>query len=279
MRSAPGPAGRLVRLADVVEWLMQSRELPLSAAVQAIAESLEKQGAKLTLYQARQGDYAQPATSENVLGARRLIRPAETVLRRPSWASNWQGDRPAVPVHIPEKWAEPTPPGPEPAAVKAAKFILENWTRTWHARPPGAAPGTPAQRQRFIGGPSDKAAALCVRLSDAVALWGFGLVATPEPAGIESFSDLVQFRATNPGAKWLDDHKAIVAAEVAARGGRGSAGVAAGVASELGVTPARLNKILAGRERDAEEDFDPTERRPAPRRVETAFEHGLKRRY
>ncbi|WP_144735262.1 hypothetical protein [Extensimonas perlucida] len=279
MRSAPGAAGRLVLLADVVHWLAQTRELPLSAAVQSVAHTLETQGAKLPLFRAQPGDYAQPCTSGNVLGSCRLIQKAQTVLRRPSWASDWQGDRPAVPVPVPEKWATPTPPGPESAAQKAARFILENWPRTVHARPPGAAPGAPAQAQPFMGGPSDKAAALCVRLSDAVAFWGYSMAAELAPE-IRTFADLIAHRKANPRAPWEPAHRAILAAEVQARGGRGAAGVAAGVAAELGIEPARLNKVLSSGDQAGDEGPTHTERRPAPGRVENAFESVLrKRRY
>ena len=249
MLSAGTEAGYIVRLADLVQWLKASRKLPLKAAVQAVAEKLEKQGAKLPIFRAQPDDYAQPTTKDNVLGVgeSRLIKKAQIVMKKPpklredSFGGQLLANIQAVPVYCPEVWSDPpTPPGPEPAAVKVAHYILENWPRTWLARPPGAAP----EPRLFMGSPGDKAAALCVPLSDARALWGFGTTAQVTP-NIATFADLCAYRKTNKGAKWEPKHIELADAEVQARGGNGAPRVTAGVAAELGIKPERLNKIFA----------------------------------
>jgi len=287
MRSAPGEAGRIMLLADLVQWLMSSRELPLAAAVRAVAEKLEKQGAKLPIFRAQPGDYAQLTTKDNVLGERRLIQKAQTVMQKPprlredSWAGPLLDDCPAVPVDYPEKWSEPTPPGPEPAAVKAARYILKEWPDPWtfFERPPGAAPGAPEEPRQFMGSGYDKAAALCVPLSDARALWGFGTTAQVTP-NIATFADLCAYRKTQPPPKWEDAHRALVKAEVDARGGPGAPRVTAGVAAELGITRQRLNRILAGREHTKHEhtEHKQAERSPERGKGKTDFDN-LRPRY
>lgn len=53
-------AGRLVSLADLVAWLMETSGLPCSMAVDAVCEKLEKPGAAEWLYMVAPGALAQP---------------------------------------------------------------------------------------------------------------------------------------------------------------------------------------------------------------------------
>ena len=58
------PAGRLVRLADVVDWLIDTKEMPCKRAVETVCTALE-QGPTGWLYLLTESDYAKPMPPEH----------------------------------------------------------------------------------------------------------------------------------------------------------------------------------------------------------------------
>ncbi len=58
MRADNTEAGKLVRLADVVLWLIEAKELPRKAAVAALCDALEAASPAPALFGCRQGNYA-----------------------------------------------------------------------------------------------------------------------------------------------------------------------------------------------------------------------------
>ncbi|GAB4088516.1 hypothetical protein [Hydrogenophaga soli] len=71
LRFKAGPAGRLVRLAEVVKWLMRPpHELPLAEAVRQVISKVEQAGSGFVAYGLDQVDFARPMPSGWDAGAR-----------------------------------------------------------------------------------------------------------------------------------------------------------------------------------------------------------------
>lgn len=65
LRFKAGPAGRLVRLVEVVKWLMRPpHELPLAEAVRQVISKVEQAGSGVVAYGLDQVDFARPMPSE-----------------------------------------------------------------------------------------------------------------------------------------------------------------------------------------------------------------------
>lgn len=175
MRADGTEAGKLVRLADVAQWLIGARELPLSEAVEAVSKGL-RGVSPVRVFRALpdrraalvNGDTALPDDDEP-----RGRSVTATIVLPDGWAESQPKGRYRLAI-----CDDAPPPKPKPAAAAVvADYIRDNW-----AQPPGVLPWAPHQRAEFMGSFADRAADLAVSVADAVRLWGWGTSAEPVPA-------------------------------------------------------------------------------------------------
>lgn len=234
------PAGRLVRLADLVRWLMATRELPLTAAVDAVCTSLE--GARPPmLYRLELDDYA--ARYDKMTEWHRFAFP-----------ENEQEQIQKMAAH-----------------VVLARLAARNMRATWAMKRDALeklvnTPGEDAEYSSADGSAFDfdqrcgnlsLLPELCVDFPAAHALWGWGIETAAVHALPTDWPSLVQYRKDNPRADWgLGNQLAILDAELQRRTGKGATRPAAVVAmaGEIGISRQALGKVLdAERKRRREE--------------------------
>lgn len=128
-------AGRLVRLADLVTWLMDDRELPCKPAVEMVCTALESNpSAAASLYLLSENGYAQPLPASHSFYSVPLVS---------FWEAQPQGD------------------DTDKGVVGAVKHMRAYWGES-------PAPGA----TKYMGmGVLDP---LCIRLDMAFRLWGYG---------------------------------------------------------------------------------------------------------
>lgn len=243
LRSGPAPADRLVRLADVVRWLMHARELPFAAAVDEVCARID-------------GD-----------SIMHMYTVDETGYARPMWEAS-AFDRFALSD-------EQLQGGMVGRAAHYVESMRASWLMTaWGLARLVNAPGAPVEYDSGLETPFeflDRSAtipAICaIRIAKAHALWGWGTVAqagqlvgavvsvaAPAVALVEGdvsdWPSLVQYRRQFAGldAQKRPDwktHAAIVAARVASEYAQGRGEGAIGrLADEIGITRAGLGGVL-----------------------------------
>lgn len=204
--------GKLVRLADVVHWLMRTRECPLAEAVEAVTAAIERAGTD-GLYCIDQ------------LNRARAYGPP----------SAWDQF-----AHTKEEMAF----GLDAAKVRKLARMLR---AAWIANPLDQASFDPDRIDH--GDPTTQYAITHVR---AHALWGWGTKSQPtvqsvEPDQITTYSALKAFRASNLGAPWTNNMKAVLAAEERRRKeSPGARRVRKTMGKELGVTDKRIGQLIRG---------------------------------
>lgn len=176
------PAGRLVRLADVVRWLIGSpKELPRSAAVEAVCNALtpEVYG---HLYQLKNGGYAEPVAADSMWwfqtdaahhqGIEKKAQDQRQKQfeadRKGDWHSEFTNTRPSY-AAMAGRAASHKPAGtnyiaPAPGLAALIARIKANWTQ-----PPRKPELDPLIHKR------EWLAGLAIQLDTAHALWGYGL--------------------------------------------------------------------------------------------------------
>lgn len=128
-------AGRLVRLADLVTWLMDSRELPCKPAVEMVCTALESNpGAAASLYLLTESGYAKPLPASHTFYSEPLVS---------FWDAQPQGD------------------DTDKGVVGAVKYMRDYWGES-------PAPGASKRMGKEVLDP------LCIRLDVAFRLWGYG---------------------------------------------------------------------------------------------------------
>lgn len=128
-------AGRLVRLADLVTWLMDSRELPCKPAVEMVCTALESNpGAAASLYLLTESGYAKPLPASHTFYSEPLVS---------FWDAQPQGD------------------DTDKGVVGAVKYMRDYWGES-------PAPGASKRMGKEVLDP------LCTRLDVAFRLWGYG---------------------------------------------------------------------------------------------------------
>lgn len=184
LRCDATPAGRLVRLADVVLWLMGSpKELPRKAAIEAVCSALtpELYG---RLYMLRKADYAQPVGVDCMWGYQTDAQYREGVERqaqdhrqkqfeddqRSAWRGGFGTPRPSLlqarqartgePASSPPAYVAPAPG--LPALIACIKYRLTK---------PHRIPEKDSLRN-----PSEYLAGLAIPINQAHATWGYGVV-------------------------------------------------------------------------------------------------------
>ena len=236
-RYKEGPDGLVVRLADVVRWLMQAREMAFADAVRAICAPLESDSPPLVY----------------------RLDPIEK----------------PIPEDQPSEWFKFLPDCIEldlaslPPSVAYARLAAADMRASWLM--------TPRELERLVNAPecttydgtketpfefSERAdrtggpKTLAVTFAAAHALWGWGVLVTadsaPAPAALKAddvrdYATLCQFMQQYKGKEgherplWRGEWVLWVQAEVKARGHGGKAAVA----GALGMSPQALAQVIA----------------------------------
>jgi len=206
------PAGRLVRLADVVRWLMDVRHLPCGAAVDALCVDLEASPATI-LYMVELGKFAAPLSDAHCFNA------VTNLGYKPS-RSFWEGE-PDAPVasdfgragaftYMRSAWGESAGPG------------LGNWYGQNLLEP------------------------LAIYLTKAAALWGYGVAEqSTAQQELRTFADLVTARNRVPGQVWTANMIAILRQEDLGR--QGQLGARKKIGVDLNISASRIGDLLTNR--------------------------------
>lgn len=170
------PAGRLVRLADLVRWLEAGKALPRSKAVEALCDGLHA-GALGALYRVRPGEYADRQPPNHAYGYKTCSEVVDAQRRAAAqrggsaWSAaptvNWVTGKPSrQSITVRKPAVQPTPVAPGLAAL--LRRIRESW---------GGAPGARKGAGDVLDATTGELAALAITLDMAYALWGWGDVA------------------------------------------------------------------------------------------------------
>ncbi len=250
MRTNSTDAGRLVRLADIVRWVMHRDCLPVVEAVNKVADTLQTARPAPALFRTVEHSFAAPVapddsfgffTEETIARAKRFIEPIARGETTPMHPIKLKDHAPSQfligsevvtspgTAHKALCYLEKVPPV-QPGAPAAAQYMREYWASTgWAAFCNGddwACDATLDKRELRTCG-------LSVSIADAVELWGWGLpTKEPEPAATDfamlaSREQLIAaFGAfTDMNADWfrnLKDTPALLAARrITGQGGRG----------------------------------------------------------
>ncbi len=185
-RFKEGPEGRVVRLADVVRWLMNVRELPLSVAVDRVCAALEGEAPPL-VYGISSTGWAAPENEP----------------------SGWFG--------LLDGWEDLADLPPQVAHARAAARNLRgDWLITpYELSRLANAPGYPVEFDSEKESPFDyferkgvTSATVAVDFATAHALWGWGTVAAlatvadVSPFPLADWPALVAYRLANKGKGW-----------------------------------------------------------------------------
>lgn len=261
LRCDATPAGRLVRLADVVLWLMGSpKELPRKAAIEAVCSALtpELYG---HLYMVRKADYAQPVGGDWMWGYQTDAQYRAGVEKQAQdhrqkqfendQRSAWQGGFGTPRIGLSHARRARTGFSPSSPSVYVAP-----------------APGLPALIARIknrltdphrvpekdsLRNPLEYLAGLAIPINQAYAVWGYGVAvealvtaAHTESNDFSTWSGLVAFRKANPSAAWLHEMRQTLCDEEARRKAvPGAKGVRKEMGKELGgISDKRVGELM-----------------------------------
>lgn len=279
MRLDATDAGRLVRLADVALWLIESEGLPRAPAVERLADQLEAAQTAPALFLAQPGNYAQQiegdaamfgyqnieswAVSElrEEMRANMRRNPERYNLPRPKpgyelripaptaamvdqiWADVRAGARPAVTLS--DEMARTMC---EPGRPALLRLLRERWKfardrvvidKRWHLR---------ADAEIF-NDPRLPGFAVAVCVADAARIWGWGAAVDQAPAPVElnTYADVVKHHRANRGALWdvPPGQYDLLRAEEKRANDAGEMGVRARMAQDFGVSVRRIGQLLA----------------------------------
>lgn len=221
--------GRLVRVADVLLWMMEAQKSPRKPAAMRMADLLEQAAPPPRLWLAQEIDYAQPGDgalfgydTPQTRPRRRMRSPG---IATPEWLAR---DRPQ------QQQLRPTPATVEPGLPAFVRLLRHVWTAKRRID------ATPAEIYAHPRMPGRTAA---VHVADAARVWGWGRSETE----VRDFEAVARDRndKEGQGKRWTDTDWRIVCAEIKKRGGRGKGGGVASVAKDLGyVGPRALNDLI-----------------------------------
>lgn len=195
MRADGTDDGRLVRLADVVRWLMHSKELPLNEAVAAACSALEQAQPAPTLFYVDKAAYAKPIADTALFGnhseaswAAAKAKALQEALQREHEdreRSAWRGGftfqngrigvrTPAIPILV------------EPGFPAAVLCMRSTWTNAKDIE-------TRLDKRNLY------ATHFALRLEAAAKLWGYEAIA--KPGLFEAVTAAADESAT---AKWIE---------------------------------------------------------------------------
>lgn len=186
MQADATEAGKLVRLADVVLWLIVAKELPRKVAVEKLCDALEAASTPPALFLAQDGAYAMPADDAAFVyyTEARLAEAREVdAQQRRQEAGPWRFNLPErqggyAAVRPSEDWQPPTVVRhlgrrdlsqvvPVLPGVPAALRLMRNrWM--WSRWPAVSSDAEAFSHARLPG------RAIAVRIADAARLWGWG---------------------------------------------------------------------------------------------------------
>lgn len=245
MRADATDAGRLVRLADVALWLIESEGLPRIPAVQRLADELAAARPAPALFMAQSGQYAKPIEGDaarfgyhtiDSWAVDRLAQERLAAMNRDPWRYNLRnggiiparlsdavmaeiraavaaGARPAVTLVD-----ELTYTLIEPGVPALLRLLRRSWagSQMWWIRRTDAQAFTDRQLPGL---------AVAVRVADAARIWGWGRAVELVPAAapvfpLKDWPALAAYRLANPGTAWaLGNQIEIGRAEFTRRGG------------------------------------------------------------
>jgi hypothetical protein len=241
------PAGRLVRLADVVAWLETEKALPRLNAVEALCYGLTV-NALVGLYEVRLGHFAVSKPVDCTYG---YPTPAQVEA-----AEKHQRGKAAAMRHGGGMWSEPNASRPkksqprpaqlptEPGLPALVRRIRESW---------GVTAGVRTGAAVVLDTTSNDLSALAITVNIAHSLWGWGSVAevvqlhvvSAEAVEPSTYNELVLFRASQSKSEWTKVQKGLAAKEASRRKALpGAKGVASAMAKELGVSVSRFNDLI-----------------------------------
>ena len=205
LRCDDGPSGCLVRLADIVLWLMQRYELPRVAAVQRLIDGLTIEAIGGWLYSASNEAYAtiQDASS----GFARFIQH--------------EGNK------------------EEKVLYSLLNQIKFNWCDN------DAMNDARNQNSKYVNSLAVKFQKAHELWGWGVPIAEKPQADSLEPKPITTYPDLVKFRRANAGAAWTDDMRALLVSEEARRNGLpGTTGVRKALGVELGCSDKRIGELI-----------------------------------
>ena len=238
MRADATDAGRLVRLADVALWLIESEGLPRIPAVQRLANELEAAKRPPALFAAQPGQYARPiegdaarfgyhtaeswAAQERPKGGRRVI--SSGIRASDEWLSEFASTRyerrelfgVLVPIAPQSLAPSKAPEFVEPGIPALLRLLRKRWTFARWGKRTDAEIFTAPQLPGF---------AVAVRVADAARIWGWGRALELVPAAapvfpLKDWPALVAYRLANPGKAWAPGNQIEIGrAEFIKRGG------------------------------------------------------------
>lgn len=248
------PAGRLVRLADVVRWLEEVRSLPRARAVDALCEAMPGDVMQW-LYEVRPNDFATAspidfkfgyATAADIAVAKKKAMQENLQRAWENEQSTWGGFRPGLAVNggmITLTAQEPTEPG-RPALLKR---IRASWPKDKLNR---------AATVDMLDEPRSMLTRLAMPFDKAHAHWGWGALMPATPlhdvskpdAEPKTLVELIRFRKEHPAAAWTLEQKRLLSKEFEMRNAAvGASGVAAAMAAALGISVSRFNGLKASK--------------------------------
>lgn len=221
LRFSGSPTGRLVRLFDVVRWLMQTpRELPLAAAIDAVVSPFND-GEVPPVYLLDPLSFAKPLLA-SWSDTDKYFQSREALLEGSPITSAISRLRDAL-----------IQPRELSRLVNSVAYPTEY----------DQISETPFE---FMARTASPGAYLAVELSTANRLWGWGRVVGPvvdaTPLIPGTWPELVRYHGANTGHEWSPALKNIISIEHARR--QGEKGLAKAMAAELGLTVTRLNELI-----------------------------------
>ena len=182
MRADNTEAGKLVRLADVVLWLIEAKELPRKAAVAALCDALESASPAPALFGCRQGNYAA------------------------TWAGYQPGARHRPRIRIVGNVLAPHAEARLTGLAGAVAMMRRYWTwERWDA----VSSDAEAFGHKALPGRD-----LAVYVTDAAKLWGWGAVTASLPVDAEEWTgERLHQRSEELKRQGVKDHAQRVAKE------------------------------------------------------------------
>ena len=243
------PAGRLVRLADVLRWIQDSQSLPRVAALNVFLDAMSPEVMEW-LYWVQPGNYAKPVPAEYGFGFQtaKQIEEENAAATRAAIYRGLRNEREFL-----------------GGTLRVQGFSVSNGKITTKSTP--CDPGLPAilrvlrkvwSEKKFLRSSTvdildDPHNALrlitplSILLDKAALVWGYGRVLTPIASTPDTFAELATFRTTkaNKGTPWFQYQREIVRREVAARVGQ--PGIRKEIAAALDISVSFVGHLLANK--------------------------------
>lgn len=235
------PAGRLVRLADVLRWIESTQSIPRVEALDVLCEAMPPEIMQ-GLHWVQPGNYSKPVPVDYGFGYKSATQIKKDVAQANHAAiqralktnqNTWGGFRSEFCFQsgrIAYKPPEPTEPG-LPALLKA---LNRSWSSLKFNR---------AATVDILDDPRvSSLTQLAITLEKAAEIWGYGRVLATVDSTPQTFSELVTFRKANPGSPWFQNQRDILKTEVKSR--TGQYGARAGIAAEFGFSVSRVGDLI-----------------------------------